>query len=107
MQGRIWRWEPTKIPAATQVGCRIDLLRLAKVGVPTRKEFGRRTGAVAAIAITRRCRAKPEVILRVRVENFADFAGKGVQFKRFFEVVVAMFGNAAANGGIVGVTRHE
>ena len=52
-------------------------------------------------------RAKSEAILRVRVENFADFAGKGVQFKRFFEVVVAMFGNAAANGGIVGVTGHE
>src|SRR6266550_8284134 len=52
VQGRIWRWEPTKIRAATRVGCRIDLLRLAKVGVPTGKEFGRRTGAVAAIAIS-------------------------------------------------------
>jgi hypothetical protein len=51
--------------------------------------------------------AKLEEILRIGVENFADFAGKGVQFKRFFEVVVAMFGNATANGGIVGVTGHE
>jgi hypothetical protein len=47
------------------------------------------------------------VILRIGVENLADFAGKGVQFKRFFEVVVAMFGNAAANGGIVGVAGDE
>src|SRR6267378_3807480 len=64
-------------------------------------------GFYLRIVLPRRCRAKPEVILRVRVENFADFAGKGVQFKRFFEVVVAMFGNATANGGIVGVTGHE
>ncbi len=52
-------------------------------------------------------RGEVPVILRVGVENFADFAGKGVQFEWFLEVVVAMFGNAAPSGGIVHITGHK
>ncbi len=61
----------------------------------------------SCVVLPRMCWAKSEVISRIGVENFADFAGKGVQFKRLFEVMVAVFGNAPANGGIVGVTGHE
>ena len=61
----------------------------------------------SCVVLPRMCWAKSEVISRIGVENFADFAGKGVQFKRLFEVVVAMFGHATTNGGIVGVTGHE
>ena len=51
----VWKWtwpgEGTKIPAATQVGRRVDLRRLAKVWVAAWSEFGIRAGAVATIAV--------------------------------------------------------
>src|SRR5260370_30007429 len=47
---KIWRY--LKMPAATQVGRRVDRLRLAKVGVRAPAEFSWRTGAVAAIAVS-------------------------------------------------------
>ena len=62
---------------------------------------------IAAKRVTTRRWVRLQPVLRAGVENFADFAGKGVQFKRLFEVVVAMFGHATTNGGIVGVTGHE
>src|SRR5713101_2144443 len=49
---RTWPGKRTEIPAATQVGRRIDLLGLAKVGVSTRDKFSLWAGAVAAIAIS-------------------------------------------------------
>src|SRR5437764_8663824 len=48
---RPWPWERTKIPTATQVGCGIDLRRLAKVWVAAWGEFGFRAGTVATIAV--------------------------------------------------------
>jgi hypothetical protein len=51
----VWKWtwpgEGTKIPAATQVGRRVDLRRLAKVWVSAWGEFGSRASTVATIAV--------------------------------------------------------
>ena len=51
----VWKWtwpgEGTEIPAAAQVGRRIDRSRLAKVWVPSGGEFGTRVGAVTTIAV--------------------------------------------------------
>jgi len=43
--------EWTEVPAATQIGRRIDLGRLAKIRIATRGKLGRWTSAVATIAV--------------------------------------------------------
>jgi hypothetical protein len=51
----VWKWtwpgEGAEIPAAAQIGCRIDCRRLTEVRVSTGSKLGGRASAMATIAV--------------------------------------------------------